>query len=340
MTQDALRTRPAEEWLERLTARGRALRAGADAHADAVRIRRSSPTASSSKPNTRWPAGCARPVRRRGFPTRRRRFAGAGRRWGTYGRDPPDGLRPPAADIAAWRGSTPHDRFLLLADTERLEGLHHAGGNRPSLHAETVNIGAGEQFTPAFLEISPNARMPAIVDHDTPDGPLPVFEPGPICCISRRNRAVDAVYGEGRKECLESPVLAGRQPRSDGWPTQSFRQLRQGRGGDGSRLCTPPLRRRIQSLPGRAGTPAGWSGLHPGRLFHCRHHLLALGADRQAVGPGARRIRPCGPPGGSASSRARQCSAGSIWARNCGEPGSTPKRRGRSCRPDGASLDG
>jgi GST-like protein len=29
-----------------------------------------------------------------------------------------------------------------------------------------VNIGAGEQFTPEFLEISPNNRIPAIVDHD------------------------------------------------------------------------------------------------------------------------------------------------------------------------------
>jgi hypothetical protein len=29
------------------------------------------------------------------------------------------------------------------------------------------------------MTIGPNARMPAIIDHDTPDGPLPVFESGP-----------------------------------------------------------------------------------------------------------------------------------------------------------------
>lgn len=44
-----------------------------------------------------------------------------------------------------------------------------------------VNIGAGEQFEPDFLEISPNNRMPAIVDPDGPgDSPVSVFESGAI----------------------------------------------------------------------------------------------------------------------------------------------------------------
>ena len=44
-----------------------------------------------------------------------------------------------------------------------------------------VDIGAGEQFEPAFLAISPNNRMPAIVDPDGPDGePISVFESGAI----------------------------------------------------------------------------------------------------------------------------------------------------------------
>lgn len=44
-----------------------------------------------------------------------------------------------------------------------------------------VDINVGDQFDPAFLAISPNGRMPAIVDHDGPDGaPLSVFESGAI----------------------------------------------------------------------------------------------------------------------------------------------------------------
>lgn len=46
---------------------------------------------------------------------------------------------------------------------------------------QPVNIGMGEQFAAEFLAISPNNRMPAIVDHDGPDGgPVSVFESGAI----------------------------------------------------------------------------------------------------------------------------------------------------------------
>jgi len=44
-----------------------------------------------------------------------------------------------------------------------------------------VNIGAGDQFRPEFLKISPNNKIPAIVDPDGPDGePISVFESGAI----------------------------------------------------------------------------------------------------------------------------------------------------------------
>lgn len=47
--------------------------------------------------------------------------------------------------------------------------------------AHYVNVFAGEQHTPQFLAISPNNKVPAIVDEDGPDGqPLPLCESGAI----------------------------------------------------------------------------------------------------------------------------------------------------------------
>ncbi len=44
-----------------------------------------------------------------------------------------------------------------------------------------VDIGAGGQFAPEFLKISPNNKIPAIVDPDGPDGkPISIFESGAI----------------------------------------------------------------------------------------------------------------------------------------------------------------
>lgn len=48
-----------------------------------------------------------------------------------------------------------------------------------------IDIGKGDQFAPDFLKISPNNKMPAIVDHDAVGlmgevGPLPLFESGAI----------------------------------------------------------------------------------------------------------------------------------------------------------------
>jgi GSH-dependent disulfide-bond oxidoreductase len=62
-----------------------------------------------------------------------------------------------------------------------------------------VNIGRGDQFKPEFLAISPNNRMPAIVD----DG-VPVFESGAILLhLAEKSGRFMPTDGRGRKETLE-----------------------------------------------------------------------------------------------------------------------------------------
>jgi GST-like protein len=65
-----------------------------------------------------------------------------------------------------------------------------------------VNIGKGEQFRPEFLAISPNNRMPAIVDPEGPDGqPISVFESGAI--LQHLGRKSGKFYGESERNRVE-----------------------------------------------------------------------------------------------------------------------------------------
>jgi GST-like protein len=69
-----------------------------------------------------------------------------------------------------------------------------------------VNIGRGEQFRPDFLAISPNNRMPAIVDHAPADGgaPLALFESGAILLyLAEKAGRFIPVEVRGRAEVLQ-----------------------------------------------------------------------------------------------------------------------------------------
>ena len=72
-------------------------------------------------------------------------------------------------DLYTWPTPNGHKIHIALEEL----GLPY------TVHA--VDIGEGDQFKPEFLKISPNNRIPAIVDQDGPKGkPMPLFESGAI----------------------------------------------------------------------------------------------------------------------------------------------------------------
>jgi GSH-dependent disulfide-bond oxidoreductase len=72
-------------------------------------------------------------------------------------------------EVYSWATPNGHKVHIMLEEC----GL--------SYRAIPVDIGAGQQFEPAFLAISPNNKIPAIVDPDGPDGaPISLFESGAI----------------------------------------------------------------------------------------------------------------------------------------------------------------
>jgi GST-like protein len=72
-------------------------------------------------------------------------------------------------DLYTWPTPNGHKIHILLEEC----GLPY------KVHA--VNIGQGDQFKPKFLKISPNNKIPALVDSDGPDGkPISLFESGAI----------------------------------------------------------------------------------------------------------------------------------------------------------------
>jgi GST-like protein len=75
----------------------------------------------------------------------------------------------PMIEVFTWPTPNGHKVHVMLEEC----GLPY--------HAKPVNIGAGDQFKPDFLAISPNNKIPAITDPDGPDGkPISLFESGAI----------------------------------------------------------------------------------------------------------------------------------------------------------------
>ena len=137
-----------------------------------------------------------------------------------------------------------------------------------------VDIMRGAQFAPEFLAISPNNRMPAIVD---PTGPAAgrsrCSNRAPSCSISAASRA-SSIPGRTRASRLSSGC-SGRWAGSDPWPASAIisaatRREDPLRHQPLHRRGEPPLRRH-EPAPGGPRVPRR-------RLLDRRHRLLPVGA--------------------------------------------------------------
>lgn len=97
-------------------------------------------------------------------------------------------------DLYYWTTPNGHKLTIFLEET----GLPY--------NVKQINIGKGDQFDPAFLRISPNNRIPAIVDHAAADGgePIALFESGAILLYlaDKTGRFLSSTL-RGRNDCLQ-----------------------------------------------------------------------------------------------------------------------------------------
>ncbi|MBO6636185.1 glutathione S-transferase N-terminal domain-containing protein [Parvibaculum sp.] len=95
-------------------------------------------------------------------------------------------------DLYTW--TTPNGRKVSIM-------LEEAG---LAYEVHPVDIGKEEQFAPSFLKISPNNRIPAIIDRDTDGGPVSIFESGAILIyLAEKTGKFLAPKGEQRAKTLE-----------------------------------------------------------------------------------------------------------------------------------------
>jgi GST-like protein len=95
-------------------------------------------------------------------------------------------------DLYTW--TTPNGRKIPIALEEL--GLEY--------RVHPVDICQNQQFAPDFLAISPNNKIPAIVDQDAPDGPQSVFESGAILVyLAEKTGKLLAASGPARVAALE-----------------------------------------------------------------------------------------------------------------------------------------
>ena len=193
-----------------------------------------------------------------------------------------------------------------------------------------VNIGKGDQFKPEFLAISPNNRMPAIVDPDGPGGkPISIFESGAI--LQYLGRKIGKFYPAEERACVEVEQWLFWQMANLGpncGQAHHFRNYAQ----EKIQYAIDRYTNEVHRLYGVMDTRLKDRAVSRRRLLDRRHGELSLGAALQEPGPGPRRVPEprevvpahARPAGGGQGREGRRGAAGQLQPRH---------RQGRAGRP-------
>ena len=104
-------------------------------------------------------------------------------------------------------GKHPHQLYSLgtpngVKVTVMFEELLALGYKDAEYDAWLVDIGSGDQFSSGFVSINPNSKIPALLDHSTPE-PTRVFESGSILVyLAEKFDAFLPTNSADRAECL------------------------------------------------------------------------------------------------------------------------------------------
>ena len=146
-----------------------------------------------------------------------------------------------------------------------------------------INIGRGDQLTPAFLKISPNGRMPAIVDDEPMGGgePISIFESGAIMTyLAEKTGKFCPTDPRGKYDVAQWVIwqMANQGPKL-GEQGHFRRALASGKNGD----LTYALRRFDNEAHRIFGVHEPWSVQQAlsrrGRIHDRRHDLLSVGVE-------------------------------------------------------------
>ena len=112
----------------------------------------------------------------------------------THDKDLPVGEHP----LQLYSLATPNGVKVTML----LEELLAIGKDGAEYDAWLINIGQGDQFGSGFVDINPNSKIPALVDHTTTP-PTRVFESGAIMLyLAEKFETFVPMQGAGRAECL------------------------------------------------------------------------------------------------------------------------------------------